>query len=233
MIAVGGMVPFSTVDYPGKLSAVVFCQGCPWRCRYCHNPHLLEPDAATLSASWAPIRAFLERRKGLLDGVVFSGGEPLAQRRLYEAMREIREQGFLSALHTGGAYPERLGALLDAELLDWVGLDIKADVAGYAAITGVEGSGERAYQCLDRLLDAGIAFECRTSIHGRLHDPDRLLTFAGDLADRGVRRYSLQMVRHEHALDQNLGDNRLKTAELRQRLSEILAPRFEHFEWRE
>ncbi|MBI3069525.1 MAG: 4Fe-4S cluster-binding domain-containing protein, partial [Betaproteobacteria bacterium] len=74
-LRVGGLVPLTTTDYPGRLAAVVFCQGCPWRCGYCHNPHLL-PARRTAPIAWHAVRDFLERRRGLLDAVVFSGGEP-------------------------------------------------------------------------------------------------------------------------------------------------------------
>jgi pyruvate formate lyase activating enzyme len=90
---VGGLAPLTTIDFPGRLAAVVFCQGCPWRCVYCHNPHLI-PANAPPALAWEDALAFLERRRGLLDGVVFSGGEPTLQAALPEAMREVRALGF-------------------------------------------------------------------------------------------------------------------------------------------
>ncbi len=118
---------------------MIFCQGCPWRCRYCHNQGLLDPNANTL-IHWREVRDFLTRRVGLLDAVVFSGGEPTAQNALAAAIPEVRALGFKIGLHTSGAYPERLRRLLP--LLDWVGLDIKSLPEGYDEITGVKGSGE-------------------------------------------------------------------------------------------
>ncbi|MDD5304810.1 MAG: anaerobic ribonucleoside-triphosphate reductase activating protein, partial [Elusimicrobia bacterium] len=115
------MTPLSTTDYPGVLSAVLFLQGCPWRCSYCHNPHLIPADSPP-EREWESALAFLRGRVGLLDAVVFSGGEPTLQDGLEDAMREVKAMGFKIGLHTGGAYPERLVALLP--LIDWVGLDI-------------------------------------------------------------------------------------------------------------
>src|SRR5215831_3439565 len=106
-LRVGGLIPLSASDWPGYLSAVVFCQGCPWRCGYCHNPHLL-PARGSGGIAWSDVLAFLQRRAGLLDAVVFSGGEPLAQATLANAMRGVRRLGFRIGLHTGGAYPARL-----------------------------------------------------------------------------------------------------------------------------
>ena len=84
---VGGLTPFSTTDYPGMLAAVVFCQGCPWRCDYCHNPHLL-PRKHPGGVEWSQVRDLLLRRQGLLDAVVFSGGEPTLQKELLGAIQE-------------------------------------------------------------------------------------------------------------------------------------------------
>src|SRR5689334_15533531 len=110
-LRIGGLTPLSTTDYPGQLAAVVFCQGCPWRCSYCHNPHLLSARAKH-ALGWDDVAAFLSRRRGLLDAVVFSGGEPLAQAALPDAMRQTKAMGYRIGLHTGGAYPPRLVAVL-------------------------------------------------------------------------------------------------------------------------
>ena len=140
-LRVGGLARWSSCDWPGQLVATVFLQGCPWRCRYCHNPHLL-PVHGDGEIAWPQVLAFLETRRDLLDGVVFSGGEPLIQAALPEAMGAVRALGFGVGLHTSGAAPERLKAVLP--LVDWVGFDVKAPFADYARITGVAGSGEAA-----------------------------------------------------------------------------------------
>lgn len=158
MLRIGGFTPFTTTDYPGHLAAVVFCQGCPWRCAYCHNPHLLPTDGPETHA-WADILAFLETRRGLLDAVVFSGGEPTLQSNLPEAIAAVRTLGFKVGLHSAGMYPERLVPLLP--LIDWIGLDVKALAADYPRITGVPGSGEKAWESLRRVLDSGVAHQLR------------------------------------------------------------------------
>jgi pyruvate formate lyase activating enzyme len=165
-LRVGGFVPFSTVDFPGRLAAVVFCQGCPWRCRYCHNPHLQSFDGGT--ADWPRIEAFLETRRGLLDAVVFSGGEPTAQLGLLAAMRTARRMGFAVGLHTAGIFPFRLRRALD--YVDWVGLDIKAPFERYAETTGCRASGRNAEDSLRILLGSGVDYELRTTVHPSLLD---------------------------------------------------------------
>ena len=188
----GGLTPLTSIDFPGRLAAVLYCQGCPWRCSYCHNPELL--DATTPAAvPWPQVRQFLEHRCGLLDGVVFSGGEPTLQAALPAALAEVRALGFDTALHTGGMYPERLSAAL--ALLDWVGLDIKGPLHAYDAITGAPGSGAKVFESLRRLRASGVAHECRTTWHAGLFGVDELFALADTLADAGVAHWALQECR--------------------------------------
>ena len=124
-LQIAGLVPMSTVDWPGKFVASVFCQGCPWECAYCQNCAILDPRIPGVVA-WDALERLLARRHDLLDGVVFSGGEATRQLALIPAMRRVRDLGFAVGLHTAGAYPARLRTLLEEGLVDWVGLDIKA-----------------------------------------------------------------------------------------------------------
>ena len=188
---VGGMVPFSSCDWPGKLAAVVFISGCPWRCGYCHNPHLLQRRHG--SHDWPRLRTWLHGRRGLLDAVVFSGGEPLTEPALPAMLAEVRALGFATALHSGGAQPQRLAAVLP--LLDWVALDIKTTRDAYPALTGRSGSGDRAWQSLALLQQAAIAHECRSSIHPDWHDVHTLQRLARQLAAQGVSDYAWQLLR--------------------------------------
>lgn len=185
---VGGVTPFTTIDFPGRLAAVVFCQGCPWRCAYCHNPHLLSPRGAT-TQSWGAVMDWLATRRGLLDGVVFSGGEPLLQRGLPAAIDEVRAHGFSTALHTAGAYPQRLRALLP--LLDWVGFDVKAPFGDYRSITGASG-GENARRSLALLLASGTPCEVRCTVDERFLKNDALARMNAQLTAMGVSRLILQ-----------------------------------------
>lgn len=191
-LRIGGLTPLTTTDYPGQLAAVVFCQGCPWRCAYCHNPHLL-PQHGENGPDWAQVLAFLERRRGLLDAVVFSGGEPTLQPALPDALRKVRAMGYAVGLHTAGISPRRLRAVLP--LLDWVAMDIKAPFVDYVSITGVPGSGTRARECMELILASGIAHEFRTTVQPALLPAPKLLALARQLAACGVRRYALQECR--------------------------------------
>jgi pyruvate formate lyase activating enzyme len=196
-LRVGGLTAMTTVDYPGELSAVVFCQGCPWRCRYCHNGHLLTATRDGL-LPWSQLIAFLERRRGLLDAVVFSGGEPTLQSALPQAVEEVASLGFKIGLHTAGPYPGRLRPLLPH--LDWVGLDIKALPEDYPRITGVAGSGEKAWDSLRLLRSAGIALQVRTTLMPGWAKEDRVQALTRRLKAAGVEDCVLQPCRTRSTL---------------------------------
>lgn len=184
---IGGLVPFSTVDWPGRLAAVVFVSGCPWRCHYCHNPLLQERRHVI---EWEQVHGLLARRRGLLDGVVFSGGEPCSDATLPWMMDAVQTLGFRIGLHTAGIYPRQLQGLLDR--LDWVGLDIKALPAGYAALTGRRYSSAPVWTSLELLLNWGGEFECRTTWSPDWLSESGLIDLAQELARRGVQNYVVQ-----------------------------------------
>ena len=159
MLRVGGLTPLSASDYPDRLAAVVFCQGCAWRCTYCHNPELLDFSGKPL-LPWPEVLAFLEKRRGLLDAVVFSGGEPTLQRSLPQAMRQVKAMGYLIGLHTAGIVPRMLERVLP--LVDWVGMDFKADFPRHESITGVAGSAARARRSMALIASSGVAHRFHT-----------------------------------------------------------------------
>ncbi len=200
-LVVGGFTPLTTIDFPGRLAAVVFCQGCPWRCRYCQNAHLL-PRSAQDPLNWGSLLVFLRRRASLLDGVVFSGGEPTLQSALPAAIRGVKSLGYQVGLHTAGPYPRRLQAVLS--LVDWVGFDIKTCPDDYSALTGVHSSGRRVMESARLLLRSGVDHEFRTTVHPDLLNGGRLRALARKLAAMGVKKYALQECVSAHCLDATL-----------------------------
>lgn len=200
MLKVGGFTPLSTTDWPGQLAAVVFVQGCPWRCHYCHNIELQKRDGALLDG-WANTLNTLKRRQGLLDGVVFSGGEPTLDPALQDAIQSVRALGFKIGLHTAGIYPDKLTQVLP--LVDWVGFDIKADFADYDGVTAVPRSGLPAWRSFQSVLRAvkhqALGLEVRTTYHPRLHGDDQLVGLATSLVHAGVARWVLQNFRPAYA----------------------------------
>ncbi len=196
-LTLGGLVPFSTVDYPGALAAVLFTQFCPLACRYCHNPHL-RPRHGTRMLVWQEVLTWLARRRHLLDAVVISGGEPTLQPGLAAALGRLRGLGFRTGLHSAGLAPRRLAAALP--MLDWVGFDVKAPFAAYARF-GSAASGARARDALARLLDSGVACEVRTTVHESMLSGADLCAIARDLRALGVRRWVLTAFRPEGCTD--------------------------------
>ncbi len=217
----GGFTRLSTCDWPGELAATVFCQGCAWDCPYCHNPSLRPIQTAEL-ISWPAILEFLGTRRGLLDGVVFSGGEPTMQVALPDAIEEVKKMGFKIGLHTSGMTPGRLASIFAS--LDWVGFDVKAPFASYDSVTGIKGSGERARLSLRLLLQSGIPYEVRTTWHAALLSIEDMLLIQGELLTLGVQRYAgaaLSCGRHT-ARNPCPSPGTLAAARLRDRLRSFL-----------
>ncbi len=192
-LLIGGVETFSTVDFPGKLAAVIFMQGCPWRCPFCYNQAIQKIGQPT-GFLWPKFIVFLKTRLGRLDAVVFSGGEPLVQDGLFDAMQEVKSLGYQIGLHTGGYRPEHLEKVLP--LVDWVGLDIKAPFAAerYKAVTQTNHL-DKVLQSLDLLLQSGKDFECRTTCDPRILNIDDIYKIAADLKAKGVKQYFLQQYR--------------------------------------
>ncbi|MDH1105180.1 anaerobic ribonucleoside-triphosphate reductase activating protein [Metapseudomonas otitidis] len=200
-LRIGGLQPMTTLDYPDHLACVLFCQGCAWRCRYCHNPELIRCGGPT-EWSWNRVLGFLRQRQGLLQAVVFSGGEATLQRSLPDAMQRVRELGFKVGLHSAGIKPASFARALGQA--DWVGFDVKALEEEAALITGVTGSGQANWRSLELLLDSGVAHECRTTVHWDLLDCRRLQRLAERLAALGVRHFAVQLARPQQMLDGTL-----------------------------
>ena len=200
-VVVAGLTPLSSCDWPGRLVATVFLQGCPWRCTYCHNAAILDPRTPG-TVPWQDVLDLVARRHGLLDGVVFSGGEPTRQAALVTAAAQVRDAGFGVGLHTSGAYPSRLPALLP--LVDWVGFDVKAPAHLYRAITRVGGpstSADAAFASLRLVLDSGVDVEVRTTVDPTVLTADDVAQLTDVLVGLGVRSHVLQQVRPDGTTD--------------------------------
>lgn len=191
----------SFIDYPGKLAAIVFTQGCNFRCPYCHNPELVDP------AQWRDVIAldavldFLERRRGKLEAVVITGGEPTLQKGLAEFVAAVKQLGFLVKLDTNGTAPDLLASLIDRRLLDYVAMDIKAPLDRYGLVTrcGVDLAAVAA--SIDLLLGGDVAYEFRTTLVEELLSVDDVLAIAQRI--RGARLYALQNFRPSKHVDES------------------------------
>lgn len=188
-LKIGAVLKFSTLDYPGKLSAVIFCQGCSNHCIYCHNPDFI-PILPTSSIDFSKVLNFLKTRRGLLDAVVFSGGEPLIQEGLSNAIEQVKSLRFLTGLHTSGVNPKMLKKIVDQ--IDWIGFDIKTVFAKYETITRNKMSGKLAEESLDIILQSDIPHEIRTTVDSRYITMDDLQNIASMLNRKGIGKWVLQ-----------------------------------------
>ena len=205
-MTIGGFQPFSLSEFPGKISAVVFCQGCNFRCPYCHNPELVDPGCFT--PSWPEVRVMheLASRRGRLQGVVITGGEPTLQRDLERFIREVRDLGFAVKLDTNGSDPETLERLLAAHLLDHIGLDVKAPPRSYAGVVRTTIAPTTITRSLATVIGSGIDHELRTTWLPSLLRRQDLLEIAD--AVKGCRRWVVQRFVPSKALDPNVLDER-------------------------
>ena len=230
-LRVGGFEPLTTVEWPGRLSAVVFLQGCPWKCRYCHNAELTPLTAAGMT-SWANTLAQIETRRGFIDAVIFSGGEPTYQSSLPAAIREVAAMGFEVALHSNGFSPDALQAVLDTDEVDFVAMDVKAPFDEYELVTQVPSSGRSARESVPVVLQSGLDHEFRTTYHPALLTHDHLRTIARELADLGATRWVVQLFRSEGCPVKWLRESMALPATVPEGLEAELAGMIEGFEVR-
>ena len=169
---IGGFQKFSLIDYPGLVSAVIFTQGCNFRCPWCHNPELVLPERFGEALDFEQILVFLDSRAGKLDGVTVSGGEPTLQQDLLHGLQELKTRSFKVKMDTNGSRPQILKEALDQGLLDYVAMDIKAPLGSYSQLAGVEVDTAAVEQSIELILHSGIAHHFRTTaVPGFLTDP--------------------------------------------------------------
>lgn len=186
-----GLQKLSLVDFPGKVAATVFTGGCDLRCPFCHNAPLVLPGRGTSALDAGGVLDFLASRRGLLDGVVLSGGEPLLQPDAADFLAEVKAMGFSVKLDTNGCHPDALADILDRRLADYVAMDIKNSLEKYPWTVGVPGFDTAPVERSARLLMEGPAdYEFRTTLVRPFHEVGDMETIGRWL--RGARRYYLQ-----------------------------------------
>ena len=190
-----GIQKLTLLDYPGKVACTVFLGGCNFRCPYCHNAELLGDEEPVMTVE--ELLAFLKKRRGILDGVCITGGEPTIHKELPELIRGIRELGFSVKLDTNGYRPEVLGRLLVEGLVDYVAMDLKNGPDSYGETVGLPGVDlERIRESVGLLCRSGIEFEFRTTVAKPLHSGETLTSMANWLLEvtkgRGVHRLFVQ-----------------------------------------
>lgn len=187
---IAGFQKSSFVDFPGKISAVVFTPGCNMRCWYCHNSHITAGEVEIIDE--AEVMEHLHRRRDVLDGVVITGGEPTLQRDLREFILRVRSLGYAVKLDTNGTNPVLLAQLLGEGLIDYVAMDIKAPLARYRDITGTDDDMSAIRRSITLLMNSAADYEFRTTFAPCL-TPEDVAALAADIA--GAKRLFIQQYR--------------------------------------
>jgi pyruvate formate lyase activating enzyme len=210
---IGGFLPCSFIDYPGRLSAVVFLRGCNLRCPYCHNPRLIDRNAPRLMSE-AELLSFLGSRRGRREGVVITGGEPTLHPGLRRLVEAVRACGFQVKLDTNGTRPEMLAELLKEPLVDYIAMDLKDEPHTYAEWLGMREAPETLLRSIEIIKASGIDHELCTTVVLPRHEEGRLDHMAAIAA--GCRRWVLQPYRpgsglQSHQLFSPPGESALET----------------------
>jgi|SRR3989338_1849432 len=187
---IGGLQKFSLIDYPGKTCAIIFTRGCNFRCRYCHNPELVIPEKYAPEIPLSQIYDFLENRRGKLDAVSITGGEPTQHSDLIELMKKIKNMGFLVKLDSNGSRPEMLKKIISKKLVDYLAMDIKAPLEDYHKIMGWRVPVEKLKRSIDLIINSDIDYEFRTTIVKSLTSKNDLREIAKII--KGAKKYFLQ-----------------------------------------
>jgi len=202
---IAGFQKFSLIDYPGKISAIIFTQGCNFRCPFCHNPELVNPELFADTLDENSVLSFLRRRVAKLDGVVITGGEPLLQHDLVEFIERIKEIGYLIKLDTNGSYPEILKQLLAKNLIDYIAMDIKAPLEKYPNVVKTDAYTEKIMESVKIILNSNIDYEFRTTVVKDLLTENDLICIVKLI--RGAKRYVLQKFVISKIFDNSFASN--------------------------
>ena len=191
-MVIKGLQKTTLLDFPGKLACTIFTAGCNFRCPFCHNSSLVVRAGEVDEIPMESFLSYISKRKGLLDGVAITGGEPLLNPDIDELMRKIRAEGLLIKLDTNGAYPDRLEALLDEGLVDYVAMDIKNTKEKYALTAGLDESFDISTieRSIDIIMKKAPDYEFRTTVVRELHTPEDLVAISEWITD--AKNYFLQ-----------------------------------------
>ncbi len=217
---IGGLQPTTLLDYPGKTAAIIFSSGCNFRCPFCYNFKLVLPEKITESSliPEADIFDFLTRRKKYLDGVVITGGEPTVQLDLVDFCRQLKKLGYLVKVDTNGSNPEVISRLLEADLVDYFAMDLKAPLERYQKFTGRPVDVSRIKKSIELIIKSGCSHEFRsTLIKGEgWHQPEDISQMVRLI--QGAEKYFLQVFNSfgNQVIDPDFNGQRFTSEEMNQ-----------------
>lgn len=199
-VTIGGFQKSSLIDYPEKISAVIFTQGCNFRCPYCHNPELISSRSETVPKV-PDLLEFLKTRKGKLDGVVITGGEPTIHKDLPDFIKQIKDMGYCVKLDTNGTNPQMLENLIENNLIDYVAMDIKAPIEKYERVVCSKVNTDNILKSIQILKKSEIDYEFRTTVVKSQLLPEDFEKI-GEMIS-GAKKYYLQKFLPSKVLDKS------------------------------
>ena len=220
-----GLQKLTLIDYLGKIACTIFTFGCNFRCRYCHNPELVFDNGAK-PIQEREIFKFLSERKGFLDGVCVTGGEPTLHEDLPHFLAKIKGMSFLTKLDTNGTNPKMLEYLIDEGLLDYIAMDIKAPLEKYEKVVRVKVNEENIKRSINLIKESGINYEFRTTVVPELLNKDDILAIGRWL--QGAKRFYIQQFRGIKTLDKIFISKKPYSEEELEEFRHILKPFVEH-----
>lgn len=225
MVEIKGIEKFASRDFPGHISSTVFLGGCNFRCPFCHNADLvLRPEAfPTIDLNF--FLSYLDSRKGWLDGLCLSGGEPLLQEEVEVLARLVKDRGFLLKIDTNGSFPERLEYLIKEKLVDWVAMDIKGPLDKYPEIVRARVDLSRIERSVELIRSSGLNYYFRTTVVPTLVGETEILAIARWL--KGSRCFQIQQFVPQNTVDPDFLKIKPYSPETLRDWAEKLKPYFE------
>jgi pyruvate formate lyase activating enzyme len=219
-VIIGGIQKVSLIDYPGKISAIIFTRGCTFRCPYCHNSQLVLPNLFQDPIPEEEVIDFLQSRRKFLDAVVITGGEPTLQKDLLQFMKRIKDMGYLVKLDSSGIFPDVLERAIKEKLVDYMAMDIKAPFEKYALVVGANPDMKNIRRSVDIIMHSGIDYEFRTTVVKSQLSKGDIAEIARSIS--GSKRYFLQKFVNSNTLDQSFGAEETYTDKEFECMSEVI-----------
>lgn len=191
-MTINGMQKLTLLDYPGNVACLIFTQGCNFRCPFCHNSGLLDMNNNCEKIDEKEVFKYLEKRRGLLDGVCISGGEPLLQKDIEDFIRKVKDLGYKVKLDTNGSSPKKLKQLIEDGLIDYVAMDIKNDFLNYDKTAGMCTNIDNIKKSIEIIENSNIEYEFRTTIVKQFHDVrklEKIIQYIGPNARYYIQNY--------------------------------------------
>lgn len=219
---IGGLQKLTLIDYPGKIAATVFTLGCNFRCRYCHNPELIEEKKGKLKIETEEFFRFLNSRKGLLEGVCITGGEPTLQPDLKDFIKRIKGLDFLVKLDTNGSRPEVLIDLISSSVLDYIAMDVKSSADSYSKVTGKKIDLAAIRESISLIKKSGLCYEFRMTVFPELEVEEEIKKISPWL--KGAKLFAVQQFNNSLTLDKSLKKLPLLSIRDLERLTALIKP---------